>query len=118
MKRIAVIDDATFVREMLKKLCEDMGHVIVGEAEDGEQAIQVLEKTLPDIAIIDLVMPKLSGVELLKIVRPQFPQTKVIVCTTLDADEFEKRLEPHLYDGVLRKPFQKEEFEQLMKQLE
>ncbi len=118
MKRIAIIDDATFIREILKKLCEDLGHVVVAEAEDGEAALQVLEKTLPDIAIIDLVMPKLSGVELLMIVRPQYPHTKVIVCTTLDAEDFEKRLGPDLYDGVLKKPFQKEDFEKLMKQME
>ncbi len=118
MKRIAIIDDATFVREILKKLCEDLGYLVVGEAEDGEQAMTVLESCLPDIAIVDLVMPKLSGVDLLKVIRPQFPHTKVIVCTTLDGDEFERRLDPSLYDGVLKKPFQKEDFQTLLKQME
>ncbi len=110
--RVFIADDAAFIREFMKSLFTSSGHQVVGEAEDGEGVLSQIGKVLPDLLVLDIVMPLLNGVDVLKILRPQYPQMKVLVCTTMGND---LNIDPSLYDGKLNKPFSNEEFKGFLK---
>jgi DNA-binding NarL/FixJ family response regulator len=87
--RILLADDHPMVRSGLIKLLEPFKEfIIVGEASDGEEAVAMTKKLEPDVVIIDLSMPKLSGVEATKIIRKDFPSAKVLVLTMYDNEEY------------------------------
>ena len=87
--RILLADDHPMVRSGLIKLLEPFKEfIIVVEASDGEEAVAMTKKLEPDVVIIDLSMPKLSGVEATKIIRKNFPSAKVLVLTMHDNEEY------------------------------
>jgi two-component system, NarL family, response regulator NreC len=87
--RILLADDHPMVRSGLIKLLEPYKEfVVVGEAGDGEEAVAMTKKLEPDIVIIDLSMPKLSGIEATKLIRKNNPITKVLVLTMHDNEEY------------------------------
>jgi DNA-binding NarL/FixJ family response regulator len=80
--RVLLVDDHTIVREGLRALLgyyEDIE--VVGEAQDGEAAIARVGELQPDIVVMDIVMPKMNGLEATRQIRQQYPQTRVIVLT-------------------------------------
>jgi two-component system response regulator NreC len=87
--KILLADDHPMVRSGLIKLLEPYKEfVVVGEAGDGEEAVKLTKKLEPDIVIIDLSMPKLSGIEATKLIRKNNPTTKVLVLTMHDNEEY------------------------------
>ncbi len=83
MKKILVVDDEPDVRDVLKSTLERQGEFQVEVAADGEEALESIEKEPPDLIILDLVMPKISGDALLRLIRKNFKtqETPVIVST-------------------------------------
>jgi two-component system response regulator NreC len=87
--RILLADDHPLVRSGLIKLLEPYKEfMIVGEAGDGEEAVAMTKKLEPDVVVIDLSMPKLSGIEATKIIRKNSPSVKVLVLTMHDNEEY------------------------------
>src|SRR5689334_4387724 len=68
MSRILVVDDNVLLRTILRRVLTDAGHVVV-EAEDGQRAVEVLEKETPDLVITDFYMPGMNGDELVRRMR-------------------------------------------------
>jgi two-component system response regulator NreC len=86
---VLLADDHPLVRRGLRNLLEaEPGFSIVGEAEDGLQVIQLAEKLRPDILVVDLMMPNLNGLEVLKQVRHRLPRTRMIVLSMQSADPY------------------------------
>lgn len=83
MANILVVDDALFVRETIRRILEANGHVMVGEAENGREAIQKYEAIKPDIVLLDITMPVVSGLEALKGIKNVDPKAKVIMCSSM-----------------------------------
>jgi DNA-binding NarL/FixJ family response regulator len=77
--RLVIADDHTLFRESLRSLLEARDHVVVGEAGDGREAISQCEAASPDVALLDLSMPNLSGLEALSVIARKAPGVKVIV---------------------------------------
>ena len=87
--RLLLADDHPLVRSGLIKLLESYkDFVVIGEAKDGEEAVAMTRKLKPDIAIIDISMPKLSGIEATKIICREIPETKVLVLTMHENEEY------------------------------
>ena len=86
--RILVVDDHVIVRKGLVALLNTVeGFSVVGEASDGEQAIQAHQALKPDITLMDLRLPKIGGAEAITKIRAGNPAAKIIVLTTFDGDE-------------------------------
>jgi two-component system chemotaxis response regulator CheY len=86
LKRILIVDDAAFVRVVLKKTLEKMGYEVVGEAEDGESALQKYKELRPDCVTLDIIMPVMDGMEILKELLEIDPQVKVIMISAMGND--------------------------------
>ena len=87
--RILLADDHPMVRSGLIKLLEPYKEfVIIGEASDGEEAVALTRKLEPDVLVIDLSMPKLSGIEATKTICKNYPAVKVLVLTMYDNEEY------------------------------
>jgi two-component system, NarL family, response regulator NreC len=87
--RILLADDHPMIRSGLMKLLESYKEfVIVGEAGDGEEAVKLTKKLEPDVVIVDISMPKLSGIEATKLIRKNNPASKVLVLTMHDNEEY------------------------------
>ncbi len=89
MMRILIADDHTMVRESLVKLLEAAGDVqVVAQAADGIEALEKAELTRPDIVVADLTMPRLGGLEVVRRLREKLPNTRVLVLTMHQEDEY------------------------------
>ncbi len=88
MTRVIVVDDQTLVREGLAELLRlAPGLEVVGVAADGLEAVELVERERPDVALMDLRMPRMDGVEATRRIRGGYPATQVIIITTYDDDE-------------------------------
>jgi len=91
MQKITVLlaDDHTIVRQGLRALLEAEQDIrVVGEAETGRQAIQMISRLRPDVAIMDIAMPLLNGLEATRQIRRQSPSTKVLILSMHSDDEY------------------------------
>ena len=87
--RILLAEDHVVVREGTRQLLErEQGFEVVGEAGDGEEAVQLASQLKPDVIIMDVAMPKLNGVEATKQIKELLPSTIVLVLTGYDYDEY------------------------------
>jgi two-component system response regulator DevR len=83
MIRLLIIDDHEMVREGLKAmLLAEPDFAIVGDAANAEQALELIERLRPDIVLLDVRLPGVSGIEVCRIVTEQYPETAVIILTT------------------------------------
>lgn len=83
MGRILIVDDAKFLRMTLRRIIEKTEHIVVGEAKNGEEAVELYRELLPDLVFMDITMPVKSGLAALKEIREAFPDAKVIICSAL-----------------------------------
>ena len=89
MIRILVVDDHAILRDGIRSLLESQEDIIVvGEAGDGAEAIELADKLLPDIVLMDISMPKTNGLEATRIIKDRHPQLKVLILTQHDNREY------------------------------
>ena len=87
MIRVVIADDHPAFRMGLRLLLQDSGLDVVAEAADGLTAVDAVVATRPDVALLDLQMPGLTGVEVTKRLQEVAPETRVLVLTMIEADE-------------------------------
>lgn len=88
MAKIMVVDDAAFLRAMLKEILVQGGHTVVAEASNGEEAIEKYRTFRPDLVTMDITMPVMEGVEALKEIRAIDPGAKVVMCSAIGQRQF------------------------------
>jgi len=87
--RIVIAEDHTILREGLRSLLSSSPEFeIVGEAKDGREAIGCVEKFKPDLILTDLSMPRMNGMEAIKEIKRQSPETKILVLTVHKTEEY------------------------------
>ncbi|MFH7027448.1 MAG: response regulator [Heteroscytonema crispum UTEX LB 1556] len=87
--RLLLVDDQMIIRQGLRSLLSAKPDLeVVGEAENGQQAIALVETLQPDVVLMDVRMPVMDGVAATRLICQQFSQTKVLVLTTFDDDEY------------------------------
>ena len=83
MKKILIVDDAAFMRMMLKDILTKSGFEVCGEADNGVEAIQQYKNLKPDLVTLDITMPQKDGLEALKEIRNIDKDAKVIMCSAM-----------------------------------
>ena len=87
--RVLLAEDHTIVRKGLRSLLDDETEIeVVGEAEDGQQAIELVQRVQPDVVLMDITMPVLNGLEATRQIKKLFPQVKVVVLTVHSTEEY------------------------------
>jgi DNA-binding NarL/FixJ family response regulator len=92
LMKIIIADDSSLWRDRIKSLLESINNVHVeGEAENGVEALQLIRKIEPDLAILDIRMPEMNGIEVLKKIREMGLQTKVCILTNYPYKQYKER---------------------------
>ncbi|HAG91095.1 MAG TPA: hypothetical protein DCL41_04450 [Bdellovibrionales bacterium] len=113
--KVLVADDAPFIREVLQQILTENGFQVVGEAEDGKSAIRLAQETDPDLILMDLVMPHMSGIEATKEILKIRPHQKIIACSTMDQESLMMAAIDAGCMHYVVKPFKKEELIGILK---
>ncbi|MHC5769340.1 MAG: response regulator [Nostoc sp.] len=89
MIQILLVDDQHLIRQGLKSMLESNAEIqVIGEAENGQRALEQIPALQPDIVLMDVRMPVMDGVATTKAIAQQYPEIKVLVLTTFDDDEY------------------------------
>lgn len=83
MARVLIVDDAAFMRMMIKDILEKNGFEVVGEASNGQIAVEMYKKERPDIVTMDITMPDMDGIEAVKQIKAFAPEAKIIMCSAM-----------------------------------
>ena len=86
MKRVLIADDASFMRQMIRDIIEPEGFEVVGEASDGMEVVEKYKKLRPDVVMMDIVMPKRSGIDAVKAIKAEDAGARVVMCSALGQD--------------------------------
>ena len=106
MLKTFLVEDEVVIREMIKKMIpwEQYGFELAGEASDGEMALPLILKSKPDLLITDIKMPFMDGLSLSRIVREEFPKTKILIISGYDDFEYARQAIEVGVDQYLLKP--------------
>lgn len=109
--RVVLADDHVFVRDGIKSLLENEANIeVVGEATDGLEALKVVENEHPDLLILDIRMPNLTGIEVVEKLRRQNNLVKIVMLSMHESEEYVLKSIKAGADGYLLKGSSKEEF--------
>jgi len=117
MKKVLIVDDAAFMRLTLKKILEENGFEVVGEAVNGVDAVQKYFTLKPDIVTMDITMPEMDGVEALEKIRSKDPNAKVVMISAVGQDTWVKRAVMNGAKGFVVKPYKEDYVVQTLKKL-
>jgi two-component system chemotaxis response regulator CheY len=121
MTRVLIADDASFMRQMIRDIIEPEGFEVVGEASDGVEVIEKFKELHPDMVMMDIVMPKRSGIDSVKAIIAMDPTARIVMCSALGQeslvmeaieagakDFIVKPFKPEAVVSTLRKALEKE----------
>lgn len=80
---VLLVDDAAFMRMMLKDILTNHGYQVIGEAENGNVAVEKYSELNPDLTIMDITMPEMDGLQAVKEIRAKDSQAKIIMCSAM-----------------------------------
>jgi len=83
MAKVLIVDDAAFMRMMIKDILEKNDFEIIGEASNGVMAVDMYKKEKPDVVTMDITMPDMDGIEAVKQIKAFDPDAKVIMCSAM-----------------------------------
>lgn len=112
--KVVIADDSRLMRAMIKRVLSSLGADVVGEASNGEEAIELIRRLRPDLAILDINMPKKDGLSVVREIKGDGVKTKVALLTALNQPwvlEEAKRLGVAAF---IPKPFKKEKLKEVI----
>lgn len=105
MARIMITDDSDIMRLLLKEFLTRLGHIIVGEANNGEEAVWKCQELKPDLITMDITMPIMNGIEALKKIKEWNVDTKVVMFSALAQPKVIQEAMQLGANGFIEKPF-------------
>ena len=105
MRSVMIVDDESAMREILKIMLRDYKVI---EASNGKEAVELYKKEKPDLVLMDIMMPVMSGIDAVKEIKRIDPNAKIIAVTAYESTKGEKAIEAGV-DKILRKPFTRKE---------
>lgn len=108
MPKVLIVDDAAFMRMMIKDILVKNGFEISGEAPNGLKAIELYKADKPDVVTLDITMPEMDGIQALKGIRNYDPNAKVIMCSAMGQQAMVMEAIKSGAKDFIVKPFQAE----------
>jgi len=115
--KVIIVDDNDLMRDVLRLFLEQLKHEVLAEASDGVSAIKAFTELRPEVVLLDLVMPGMTGLDVLAKVRELDPAAKVVIITAVEQGAMDKTILEQGAAAILRKPFSSEELDAVMKLL-
>jgi DNA-binding NarL/FixJ family response regulator len=101
---VLIVDDNAQLRALMREIVAEASDLqVVGEAADGAEAMQLVQALRPAIVLLDLIMPQVNGLEVLRWIKVEHPETKVIIVTVHDEDAYRQAAETSGTDAFLLK---------------
>jgi two-component system chemotaxis response regulator CheY len=82
-QKILLVDDASFMRMMLKNILAGAGYEVAGEAENGAKAVEQFKALKPDLVIMDIIMPEMGGIDAVREIVKAQPGAKILMCSSM-----------------------------------
>lgn len=108
-QRVLIVDDALFMRNMLRDIFTGAGWQVIGEAADGNEALQKYRELQPDLVTMDIVMPLRSGIEALQDILTFDPDAAVVMCSALGQESMVMEAIQNGARDFIVKPFRQEQ---------
>ena len=102
---VMIIDDAVFMRNILRAIMQDKGFSVIAEAASGIEAMRTLHDHQPDIIVLDIILPDSNGLDLLESIIKVRPQAKVVICSSIGQEPIIKKALDLGAKAFLQKPF-------------
>jgi two-component system, chemotaxis family, chemotaxis protein CheY len=83
LAKIVIVDDAKFMRMTLSNILMNGEHEVVGQGENGKDAIRLYRELKPDLVTLDITMPEMNGIDAVKQIKKEFPDAKVVMCSAM-----------------------------------
>lgn len=115
MKKVLIVDDSAFMRMLLKEKLSNIGLTEIFEAANGKQALETTKKQQPDLILLDIVLPDISGETVLTNLRKTGIKTKVIMITAVGQKPVIERCKKLGISGYIVKPFDDTKITELIK---
>ncbi len=108
MAKILIVDDAAFMRMMVKDILVKGGHEVVGEGENGVKAVEKYKELSPELVLMDITMPELDGIGAVRQIKAFDPNAKIIMCSAMGQQAMVlEAIQAGARDFIV-KPFQQE----------
>jgi two-component system chemotaxis response regulator CheY len=107
-KRVLIVDDAAFMRMMIRDILLKNGYQVVGEAENGLKAINLFHELRPDLVTMDITMPEMDGITAVKEIKKIDPAARVIMCSAMGQQMMVMEAIQSGARDFIVKPFQQE----------
>jgi len=114
MKQVLIVDDALFMRNLLRDIFETDGWQVVAEAENGQQAVEQYVAHQPDLVTMDIVMPEMGGIDALEKILESDPQATVVMCSALGQESMIMRAINAGARDFIVKPFQEQQVREVV----
>jgi len=116
-KRVLIVDDAAFMRMMIKNILTKNGYEVVGEAENGIVAVELYKQLKPDLVTMDITMPEMDGIASVKAIRAVDPNAKIIMVSAMGQQAMVMEAIQAGAKDFIVKPFQQERILQAMERV-
>ncbi|SEG00019.1 two-component system, chemotaxis family, response regulator CheY [Caloramator fervidus] len=117
MARVLIVDDAAFMRMMLKDILVKNGYEVVGEAPNGLKAVELYKQERPDVVTMDITMPEMDGIQAVKEIRAFDPNAKIIMCSAMGQQAMVMEAIKSGAKDFIVKPFQPERVLEALKKV-
>lgn len=114
---ILIVDDAKFMRVKLRKILEDAGYTITGEAQDGREAVRMYTEQRPVITTMDITMPEVDGITAMKAIKKVEPNARIVMISALGQKE---KVRESIFAGAMDfiiKPFTPEKVTEVISRI-
>ncbi|AEM74738.1 response regulator [Caldicellulosiruptor acetigenus] len=116
--KVCIVDDAHFIRIMLKDIFTSLGHKVIAEFSSASDLIEEIEDIKPDIVTLDITMPDIDGLTATRIIKNILPEAHIIIISAISQPDIEKEAKKCGAFEFIKKPFSKLAIEHVLKQIE
>ncbi len=117
MKKVLIVDDAMLMRHLLRRTLEKNQYTVVGEAENGMNALLKYNELKPDVVTLDITMPEMNGLEAMKLLKRMDPNVSVVMISAMGQESMVAEAIVSGAKGFLVKPYKEEDLIKAMRNL-